>query len=187
MRRTVARLANANGLRDQILKTIGPPGNNSPLGPPPCTKRLGHTQSRKGKEKHLKNPRYGVISIKLMVTRSTGVLITRINRADLLNKNGEDFLNMTGADPLQEWCANHQAYGHSTEECRKGKSPSLEGSKGAKGKTKSPNRAWKSDNFPATNDPYITFAYSLLDPIHQDIVSRFQSLVALAQQRHQSA
>ncbi len=187
------------------------------------------------------------------------------------NKSGGPPKQEWGGPPKQEWCSNHQAYGHSTEECRKGKSPSPKGSKGAKGKTKSPNRAWKSDNFPAnydqatpvlpgvqkqaswwdteeelssvcinvppndaqlavfeddeldeasatlldlhflsivqqqerqqqllltpttalqqeiaTNDQYITFAYSLLDPIHQDIVSLFQSLAALAQQRHQS-
>jgi hypothetical protein len=60
--------------------------------------------------------------------------------------------------PKQEWCDHHQRYGHSTDACRKGKGkpsmppPTEKGSKGAKGKTKSSNREWKSDNFPADYD-----------------------------------
>jgi hypothetical protein len=69
--------------------------------------------------------------------------------------------NKSGGPPKLEWCNHHQMYGHSTEECRKGNgatspAPQQKGStpptKGGKGKSKGPNRAWKSDNFPANYD-----------------------------------
>ncbi len=60
--------------------------------------------------------------------------------------------NKSGGPPKQEWCENHQNYGHSTAHCRKGKGQPHKGSKDGKGKSKSPNRAWKSDNFPANYD-----------------------------------
>ncbi len=69
--------------------------------------------------------------------------------------------NESGGPPKLEWCDHHQTYGHSTEACRKGNGPPSQpqppkghtpSAKGGKGKTKDPNRAWKSENFPANYD-----------------------------------
>ena len=68
------------------------------------------------------------------------------------NKSGGPPKQPWGSPKTPEWCDNHQVYGHSTAECRKGKSSPLNGGKGGKGKSKSPNRAWKSENFPANYD-----------------------------------
>ena len=68
------------------------------------------------------------------------------------NKSGGPPKQPWGSLKTPEWCDNHQVYGHSTAECRKGQSPPQKGGKGGKGKSKSPNRAWKSENFPANYD-----------------------------------
>jgi hypothetical protein len=68
------------------------------------------------------------------------------------NKSGGPPKQEWGSPQKQEWCDNHQVDGHSTGECRKGQHPPSKGGKGGKGKSKSPNRAWKSENFPANYD-----------------------------------
>ena len=68
------------------------------------------------------------------------------------NKSGGPPKQEWGSTKNLEWCDNHQVYGHSTGDCRKGQNPPSKGVKGGKGKFKSPNRSWKSENFPANYD-----------------------------------